>query len=80
MVIKLQVGKGTSCPVLLQINTFMYFSDVEILEPMIYFLLLLLGWWSEGFEACVMTFMQPISLSGVCQDFSPLHCRSQDGC
>lgn len=53
-------------------------------------LLLLLGWWSEGCEACVMLPIQQtllwwcscsqISLSGVCQAFSPLHCRSQAGC
>lgn len=40
MVMKLQVGKGTSCPVFIfmQINTFMHCSDVEMLDAVIYFL------------------------------------------
>lgn len=53
-------------------------------------LLLLLGWWSEGFEACVMLPIQQtllwwflcsqISVRCLSGFFSPLHSRSQAGC
>lgn len=38
IIMKQQVGKGTSCPVFMQINAFMNCSDVEMLDPVIYFL------------------------------------------